>query len=55
MWDTGMTLVETAKKLGVSIYQYLQDRVSGRMQMPSLASLITERAQTLNLGASWKT
>jgi hypothetical protein len=53
MWDTGMTLVETAKKLGVSCYHYLQDRLSGAMQMPSLAHLITERAQTLNLGASW--
>jgi hypothetical protein len=40
MWDTGMTLVETAKKLGVSFYHYLQDRLSGAMQMPSLANLI---------------
>jgi hypothetical protein len=42
LWDTGMTLVETAKKLGVSFYHYLQDRVSGSMQMPSLARLIME-------------
>ncbi len=54
MWDTGMTLVETARKLGVSFYHYLQDRVSGSMQMPSLARLITEQAQALNLGASWR-
>lgn len=52
-WDTGMTLVETAKKLGVSIYQYLHDRVSGAKQLPALADLIDERATDLHLGASW--
>jgi hypothetical protein len=52
-WDTGMTIVETAKKLGVSFYAYIHDRISGAMQLPSLADLITERAKTLNLGASW--
>lgn len=52
-WDTGMTIVETAKKLGVSFYAYIQDRISGAMQLPSLADLITERAQALNLGASF--
>ena len=52
-WDTGMTIVETAKKLGVSFYVYIHDRISGAMQLPALADLITERAKTLNLGASW--
>jgi hypothetical protein len=52
-WDTGMTLVETAKKLGVSIYHYLHDRVSGTKELPALAALIAERAQDLHLGASW--
>jgi len=54
MWDTGMTLGETAKKLGVSFYHYMHDRISGAMQMPSLASLIAERAAELTLDASWK-
>jgi regulator of replication initiation timing len=52
-WDTGMTIVETAKKLGVSFYAYIHDRISGAMQLPALADLITERAKSLNLGASW--
>ena len=52
-WDTGMTIVETAKKLGVSFYAYIQDRISGAMQLPSLADLIAERASSLNLGASF--
>lgn len=54
-WDVGLTLVATAKKLGVNIYQYIQDRLSGRKQLLSLADLIVERAQELNLGASWVT
>lgn len=54
-WDIGLTLVATARKLGVNIYEYIQDRLSGRKQLPSLADLIVERAQELNLGASWAT
>jgi len=54
-WDTFMTLAATATKLGVSFYHYIHDRVSDAFQMPSLASLIAERAKVLNLGASWDT
>lgn len=52
-WDTGMTIVETAKKLGVSVYEYIKDRLSGARQMPSLAEMIREKAKQLHLGASW--
>ncbi len=52
-WDTFMTLAETAKKLGVSVYHYLHDRVSGTNQLPSLAEVIDDQAHQLNLGASW--
>jgi hypothetical protein len=52
-WDTCMTLVATAQKLGVNIIDYLHDRISGLMQLPALADLLTERARTANLGASW--
>src|SRR6476659_10639698 len=38
--DTLMTIVETAKKSAVNSYQYLRDRISKKLQMPSLASLI---------------
>ncbi len=54
-WDTFMTLGETAKKLGVSFYHYLQDTISGARQMPRLADLMVARAQELNLGDSWAT
>ncbi len=48
-----MTLSATAKKLGVSIYQYIHDRVSGANRMPDLADLIRQRAAQQPLGASW--
>ena len=54
-WDTFQTLTGTAKKLGVSIYHYIRDRVSQAYELPSLAGLITERAQQQPLGASWDT
>ena len=52
-WDTFMSLSATAKKLGVNFYHYISDRISGDFEMPSMAELITQRAQQLNLGASW--
>jgi hypothetical protein len=38
--DTFSTIVQTAKKLGVSAYKYFNDRVSKSFKMPSLAELI---------------
>jgi len=43
-WDTGLTLVATARKLGVNIFAYLHDRVAKLNQTPSLADLITQKA-----------
>jgi len=42
--DTFLTIVETAKKLGVNIYDYIFDRVSGDCEMASLADLILQRS-----------
>jgi len=52
-WDTFMTLADTARKLGISFYAYIRDRVSGTNQIPSMATLVTKRAHELNLGWSW--
>lgn len=52
-WDTFQTLVATAKKLEVNIYQYFFDRIAQHYQLPSLAQLIHQRAQHLSLSASW--
>ena len=40
--DTFMTIAQTAKKLGVSVYKYIKDRISRKFEMPSLASLIPQ-------------
>ncbi len=42
-WDTFMTLVETAKKLGVSFYAYIYDRVSEGYALPNLVDMIRQR------------
>lgn len=42
--DTMMTVVQTARKLKVNLYGYLYDRVSGAMNMPSLAELILKQS-----------
>src|SRR5713226_36830 len=52
-WDTFQTLVGTANKLGVNIYQYLHDRMTHMNTLPSLAMLIEERAKQFQFAASW--
>jgi hypothetical protein len=52
-WDTFATLAATAKKLDVSFYQYIHDRISGANQIPPLADLVTKAAKELNLGWSF--
>jgi hypothetical protein len=44
-WDCFQTILGTAKKLGVNTYAYLLDRISGKLALPSLASLIREKGQ----------
>jgi hypothetical protein len=52
-WDTFMTLAATTKKLGISFYAYIQDRVCRTYSIPPLAELIQIRARELNLGWSF--
>ena len=54
-WDTFQTLVGTANKLGVNVYQYFHDRIAQTNVLPSLAALIQERSAALHLTASWAT
>ena len=53
-WDTFMSLAATTRKLGVSFYYYIHDRICGANQIPQLSRIIEERAKELNLGASWE-
>ena len=52
-WDTFMTLADTCRKLKVSFYAYIHDRVSQTKQIPPLDTLVTQRAHELGLGWSW--
>ena len=52
-WDTFMTLAATCKKLGISFYQYIHDRITNANPVPPLAELIQKQAEELNLGWSY--
>ena len=43
--DTFATIIQTAKKLKVNVYDYIFDRLTKRNQMPSLGSLIQEKGR----------
>jgi hypothetical protein len=43
-WDTLMSLAATARKLGVSFFAYVYDRVTRKFALPSLADLIQLRS-----------
>jgi hypothetical protein len=44
--DIFTTLVQTSKKLGISAFAYIRDRLSGALEMPSLAQTILQTANT---------
>ena len=50
-WDTFMTLAETTRKLGVSFYAYLHDRITGANAILPLADLISQAAGNFTLPA----
>ena len=52
-WNTFMSLVATTRKLDISFYQYIHDRISKAAQIPSLPSLVEAQASELRLSASW--
>jgi len=52
-WDTFATLAATTKKLGLSFYRYIFDRISGAGQIAPLAHLVENAARELNLGWSF--
>jgi hypothetical protein len=43
--DTFLTITETAKKLGVNVYDYLYDRITKAYNLTALADIIQERSQ----------
>ena len=53
-WDTFLSLVATTRKLGISFFEYVRDRICELGQIGRLAQFIREKAITLQLGYSWK-
>ena len=43
--DAFLTIVQTAKKLEINAFEYINDRVSKKFSMPALSDLIIERAK----------
>jgi hypothetical protein len=43
-WDTFMSLVSTTRKLGISFFEYVRDRISQLGNIPSLAAIIREKS-----------
>lgn len=41
--DTFLTIVQTCKKLKINFYEFIRDRIMKKFQIPSLASLISEK------------
>ena len=54
-WDTFMSLAETTRKLGISFFEYIHDRIRRAHQIPRLETIITVRAESLRLSPSWIT
>lgn len=52
-WDTFMTLAATTKKLKVSFYEYVRDRILKKNAIPPLPELIQKAAHELMQGQSF--
>ncbi len=52
-WDTFMSLVATTRKLGISFFEYVRDRISRIGNIPSLGIIIREKSSSNPFGWSW--
>ena len=52
-WDIFMSLVATTRKLGISFFQYMCDRISQVGNIPSLATIVREQSSLYSFGDSW--
>ncbi len=53
-WDIFMSLVATTRKLGISFFEYMRDRISQTQIIPSLATIIREKSSLNSFGSSWQ-
>jgi Transposase IS66 family len=52
-WDIFMSLVATTRKLSISFFEYIRDRISMIGSIPSLGSIIREKSSLNPFGWSW--
>jgi hypothetical protein len=52
-WDIFMSLVDTTRKLGISFFEYISDRISQIGDIPSLGNIIREKSDSNPFGWSW--
>ena len=52
-WDIFMSLVATTRKLGISFFEYMRDRISQLGNIPSLGTLIREQSSFHSFDGSW--
>ena len=51
--DVFMSLVATTRKLGISLFEYMHDRISYLGNIPSLGTIIRQQSSVYSLGVSW--
>jgi hypothetical protein len=51
--DIFMSLVATTRKLGISFFEYMNDRISHLGNIPSLGMIIRQQSSVDSLGVSW--
>ena len=51
--DIFMSLVATTRKLGISFFEYMNDRISRLGNIPSLGMIIRQQSSLYSLGVSW--
>jgi hypothetical protein len=52
-WDSFMSLVTTTRKLGISFFEYIRDRISQVGNIPSLATTFYKKSALNPFGCSW--
>ncbi len=52
--DIFMSLVTTTRKLGISFFKYMQDRISKNCEIPSLGTIIREKSLLNPETISWQ-
>ncbi|MBF0591213.1 MAG: hypothetical protein HQL02_03910 [Nitrospirae bacterium] len=48
--DSFLSVIRTAKKLGVNAYRYISDRISRQFKMPALSDIIRSKTEGLSTG-----